>query len=110
MEVARGVLKDTPQWMLVCDEDDVRSLLPASDLARFLEDNDEELVHLLGIPAQRRELAPIHMQASKQEARATLAKSGAQALYVRREIAPMSYRTFGIRSAQDIESSYAIRS
>ncbi|MFT4560811.1 MAG: CIC family chloride channel protein [Gammaproteobacteria bacterium] len=110
MEAARGLLKDTPQWVIVRDEDDVRTLLPASDLARFLEGNDEQFVRLLAIPAQRLELVPIHMQASMQEARATLAKSGAQALYIRREIAPLTYRTFGVLSAQDIESSYAIRS
>jgi chloride channel protein, CIC family len=110
IEAARDLLKGAPQWVVVRDAADVRTLLPASDLARFLEGNDEELVHLLGIPAQRLELAPIHMQASMQEARATLAKSGAQALYVRREIAPLSYRTFGILSARDIESSYSIKS
>ncbi len=108
-EKARDLLKDTPQRIIVRDDDDERALLPASDLARFLEDHDAEIVHLMDIPAQRRELAPVHMQASMQEARVALADSGAEALFVRREIAPLTFRVFGVLLRQDVESSYALR-
>ncbi|MGR9092050.1 MAG: chloride channel protein, partial [Gammaproteobacteria bacterium] len=105
---ARKLLADTPQWIIVRGKKDERTLLPAADLARFLEDHEVATVNLLKIPAQRRQLAPIHMQASLQEARVTLEQSNAEALYVRRQIAPVNYRTFGILLRRDVESNYAI--
>jgi len=109
LEAARGLLAGTPQWIIVLDGDENRSLLPASDLARFLTDHDPDTVHLMEIPAQRRELAPIHMQASMQEARVALEDFGVEALFVRRQIAPLTYRIFGVLRRQDVESSYALR-
>lgn len=109
LETARGLLKDTPQWIIVRGDNDVRTLLPATDLARFLEDHEGDTVRLLELPALRRELAPVHMQASMQEARVVLEDSGAEALFVRRQIAPLTYRIFGVLLRQDVESSYVIR-
>lgn len=109
IDQARTLLSDTPQWIVVRRDDDSRSLLPASDLARFLEEHDSEMVNLLAIPAQRRELAPIHMQASMQEARTTLEQDNVEALFVRRQIAPLNFRIFGVLLRQDVESSYTMR-
>ena len=109
IDAAHTLLKSKPVWVLVRADNDVRTLLSASDLARHLEQRNEAMVDLLGIPGRRRELAPIHMQASMQEARATLADTTAEALYVRRQIAPLNYRTFGVLLRSDVESSYAIR-
>ena len=109
LESARGLLEATPQWIIVHSEEDNRALLPAADLARFLEDHEARTIQLMEIPAQRRELATIHMQASLQEARVILEESGAEAVYVRRQIAPLTYRTFGVLLRQDVESSYAMR-
>jgi CIC family chloride channel protein len=109
LEAARTLLAGTPQWIIVREGDDNCTLLPASDLARFLEDHDPEIVQLMEIPAQRRELAPIHMQASMQEARVALEDFGVEALFVRRQIAPLTYRIFGVLRRQDVESSYALR-
>lgn len=108
LDTARALLADTPQWIIVRGDKDERTLLPAADLARFLEEHTVELVDLLRIPAQRRQLAPIHMQASLQEARVALDQSNAEALYVRRQIAPVNYRTFGVLLRRDVESNYAI--
>ena len=108
LATARSLLSDTPQWIIVRGEKDERTLLPAADLARFLKDHEVDVVNLLKIPAQRRQLAPIHMQASLQEARVALEQSNAEALYVRRQIAPINYRTFGILLRRDVESNYAI--
>ena len=108
LAAARELLSGTPQWIIVRTEKDSRVLLPASDLARFLEDHDVEIVKLLELPAQRRQLAPIHMQASMQEARVALKEAEVEALYVRRLIAPMNYRIFGVLLRRDVESSYAI--
>ena len=109
LESARGLLEATPQWIIVRSGEDNRTLLPAADLARFLEDHEASTIQLMEIPAQRRELATIHMQASLQEARVILEESGAEAVYVRRQIAPLTYRTFGVLLRQDVESSYAMR-
>jgi len=103
---ARALLVGTPQWIIVRDDADVRTLLPAADLARFLEDHEVETVRLLEIPAQRRDLAAIHMQASMQEARVALEQGNTEALFVRRQIAPLNYRTFGVLLRRDVESSY----
>jgi len=108
LESAQRLLADTPQWIIVRAENDARTLLPGSDLARFLTDHAPESVNLLEIPARRLALAPIHMQASMQEARAALEKSDAEALFVRREIAPLTYRVFGVLLRRDVESSYTV--
>ncbi|MFP6780205.1 MAG: chloride channel protein, partial [Gammaproteobacteria bacterium] len=109
LDKARELLIETPQWIIIRDDEDVRTLLPASDLARYLDTADDDDIHLLDIPAQRSELAPIHLEASMQQARVVLAEGGVDALYVRRQIAPLSFRTFGVLSRQDVESCYAIR-
>ena len=109
LDKARELLIETPQWIIIRDDEDVRTLLPASDLARYLDTADDDDIHLLDIPAQRSELAPINLEASMQQARVALAEGGVDALYVRRQIAPLSFRTFGVLSRQDVESCYAIR-
>jgi CIC family chloride channel protein len=59
LDSARGLLEATPQWIIVrCGEDD-RTLMPAADLARFLEDHEANTIQFMEIPAQRRELATI---------------------------------------------------
>jgi hypothetical protein len=105
---ARDLLRSTPHWIIVRQEDESRSLLPASDLARFLADHDPDAVQLMEIPAQRLQLAAIHLQATMQQARVALGEVGAEALYVRRLIAPLTYRTDGILLQQDIEASYKL--
>jgi CIC family chloride channel protein len=109
LEHARTLLSETPQWVIVRNDEDNRSLLPAADLARFLEDHVVDRLDLMAIPARRREIVAGHMQVSLQEARVALEDSGAEAIYVRRQIAPLTYRTFGVLLRQDVESSYALR-
>lgn len=93
----------------MCADDEDRVLRPASDLARLVEEHADETVHQLEIPARRLPLIPIHMQASMHEARVALAGSGVDALFVRRPIAPLSYRTCGVLLRLDVESSYTLR-
>ena len=109
MTVRAAYWKKTPQWIIVRSSDENRNLLPAADLARFLEDHEAENIDLMEIPAHRREIVPIHMQASLQEARVVLEDSDAEAIYVRRQIAPLTYRTFGLLLRQDVESNYVLR-
>ncbi len=55
---------------------------PAVDLARYVEENEAEIIELSKIPAQRYQMAAIHIQATLQEAIEKLAQSGAEAIYV----------------------------
>lgn len=109
LESARALLGQTPQWIIVRSADDNRNLLPAADLARFLEEHEAHSIDLMEIPARRREIVAIHVQSSMQEARIALQESNAEAVYVRRQIAPLTYRTFGVLLRQDVESSYGLR-
>ncbi|MGR8949391.1 MAG: chloride channel protein [Gammaproteobacteria bacterium] len=115
----RAALKHTPQWVIIRTKEDKRLLLPAADLVRASElavgcgvDDEvlaETTLNLAEIPGQRLTLAGVHLQATMHEARDTLKRQGAEALYVRRPIAPMTDRTFGVILQADIEGSYTLR-
>jgi len=45
-------LKESPDWLLIRREEG-NQLMPATDLARHLEENDDEEIVLLEIPAKR---------------------------------------------------------
>ena len=113
-ERIESILSDTPQWIIIRTEDEKRLLLPAGDLARVLEQAKElaeelpETLNLTKIPGQRMSITGIHLQASMHEARTVLEREGAEALYVRRPIAPMTDRTFGVILRADIQQSYTL--
>lgn len=108
-EEARELLKRGPQWLIVEEDDLIRPLLlRAADVAHFLEADPDADVDLLAIPGERLELAPVNMEATLFEAREVLRDQGVEALYVRRLIAPLSYRTFGVVRRQDVEEGYAM--
>lgn len=118
-EEARKVLKAEPKWLLVEGGDGPTALLPAVDLARYLEDCQEEAkeegvepretVDLLAIPANRRDLAPVQYQATLEEALHQFDNTQAEALYVQRHVAPMIQRVYGVVLKSDIESYYQYR-
>lgn len=105
----RELLTRGPQWIIVESEVERPVLLQASDLARYLESQPDEDVDLVAIPADRYELAPIHLQANLFEARELLLSEDADALHVRRPSAPMSFRTFGVLRREEVESAYEFR-
>ncbi len=104
-EEAIAFLQDAPNWIII-EREKVNLALPAADLARYLETSTEEDIDLLEIPSTRRELAPIYLQATLQEARDVLQESQADALFVQRQIAPMVFRTYGIIDREHIEKGY----
>ena len=75
----------------------------------LVEEHTAATVHHLEIPARRLQLIPLHMQVSMHAARVALAGSGVDALFVRRPIAPLNYRTCGVLLRLDVESSYTLR-
>lgn len=103
------LLERGPQWIIVECGDERRLLVRASDLARYCENERSGQVDLVEFPAERLELAPIHLQASLFEAREAMQRAGVEALFVRRATAPLSYRTFGVLLKQEVESGYVFR-
>ncbi|MEO9522804.1 chloride channel protein [Marinobacter alexandrii] len=119
VEEARGVLKSEPKWLIVEGSNGPTALLPAVDLARYLEDTElpgtedvseePESVDLMNIPANRRDVAPVQYQATLEEALNEFDTTNAEALYVQRHVAPMIQRVYGVVLKSDIESHYQYR-
>ncbi len=108
-EAAQALLQEKPAWVIIDAEKGPHMLLRAADLASYLEtrgaDNDET-IDLMEIPGQRYDLAPIHLQATLQEAQELLNNSNAEALYVQRQTAPGINRVYGILTREMIDASY----
>ncbi|MGM0767741.1 MAG: chloride channel protein [Pseudomonadota bacterium] len=119
MDEARKILTSEPKWLVVEGSSGPTGLLPAVDLARYLEDVDKlaaeeeagvpEQIDLMEIPANRRDIAPVQYQATLEEALDEFDKTNVEALYVQRHVAPMIQRVYGIVLKSDIESYYQYR-
>ena len=113
MNIERGkaqniLTKEKPLW-LVISRDKGNLLLPAADLARYLEESEDEDINLMEIPAKRLQLAPIRQQATLQQAHTVLNESDAEALYVLRSYGIQRDQIYGIVTRQDIEEGYRIK-
>ncbi|WP_166269802.1 chloride channel protein [Marinobacter caseinilyticus] len=117
---ARDVLKSEPKWLIVEGSKGPTGMLPAVDLARYLDDlppeptdtsdeQPEETIDLMEIPANRKDIAPVQYQATLEEALNVFEASQAEALYVQRHVAPMIQRVYGVVLKSDIESYYQYR-
>ncbi|SFR51425.1 chloride channel protein, CIC family [Marinobacter gudaonensis] len=119
VEEARKVLKSEPKWLVVEGSNGPTALLPAVDLARYLEDTEKLVtekemeaptdIDLMDIPANRRDVAPVQYQATLEEALNEFDATNAEALYVQRAVAPMIQRVYGVVLKSDIESYYQYR-
>lgn len=115
LEDARQLLRTEPKWLIVEGASGPTALLPSVDLARYLEHLNEldqpfqDLIDLMEIPANRRDLAPIQYQATLEEALDQFDNTQAEALYVQRHVAPMIQRIYGVVLPADIESYYQYR-
>ncbi len=107
---ARETLGNSPTYLLVTADDDSEVLMPAVDLVKFLSSPDaggaDAMIDLMQIPAQRMQLARIHLQASLQEALSTFEESAAEALVVERMTAPGIFRVYGILLPETVDKSY----
>lgn len=120
LDEARRLLKSEPKWLLVEGSNGPTALLPAVDLARYLEDTEKlvkaeeldelpETIDLMDIPANRRDVSAVQYQATLEEALDEFESSNAEALYVQRHVAPMIQRVYGVVLKSDIESYYQYR-
>ncbi|MFQ5470450.1 MAG: chloride channel protein [Gammaproteobacteria bacterium] len=107
----KNLLENKPQWIVIINDKQPRSLLPATDLAQYLQqtnDNDPETqdtIDLMDIPAKRRELESIHLRANLQEALDTINETHAEALCVIHGH-NKNIKIYGILTQQDIEKHY----
>jgi len=106
---AQELLADSPEWILIQGQGAPVALMPAVDLARYLQEHkDEVMIDLAAIPGQRHEVAAIHLQATLQEALEVLDRQRVDALYVERVTAPGIRRVYGILTRKQIESAYRL--
>jgi hypothetical protein len=110
---ARQILADAPTYLLVESDGAPPALMPAIELARFIESRDagfedDEAIDLLAMPAKRLEVETIGLQANLQEARAAFAEHAVDALVVRRMTAPGIFRIYGILTPDIVERTYRL--
>ena len=107
-EESIALVQRKPQWIIVNDEELKKPayMLPLTDLVSALEDQTKEEFNLNEIPANRRDLTSILLQATLKEAYDKLEATGVQALYVNHISAPMMDSVAGLVLKEDIESYY----
>ncbi len=104
---ATELTRNPPQWLLVDSDNKPRFILRTEDLVQYLsETEDAEVIDLAAIPATRKDVTSVLLQATLAEALDALNDSGVQALYVNRITAPMMDSPVGIVMREDIESYY----
>ncbi len=128
-EEARKMLKSEPKWLIIEGNHGPTALMPAVDLARFMEDSSAsmpdapkksgdteapaddqpEKIDLINIPANRRDIGPVQYQATLDEALNVFDQTSAEALYVQRHVAPTIQRIYGVLLKSDIENYYQYR-
>jgi len=108
---AEMLLAEKPEWLLIKEQGDPLALMPAVDLAHYIEnaegaEGEEDEIDLMEIPARRDQIAPIHLQASLQEALEMLNEQSVESLYVESNTAVSRHRIYGILTRKDVESAY----
>lgn len=116
---ARELLTLEPRWLLLTDDQDQRKtcLLPATDLARHLnelDDNDKTdeadtpELDLLRIPAKHLDTASVTIVATLQEAHEKMHSEHCDVLYITGAHGASKKRIYGVITREHIESSYRI--
>jgi H+/Cl- antiporter ClcA len=105
-DMARTVLDSNPEWILIKGDKEQMALMPAVDLLRIIEQEQDEQLDLLSLPATRYELTQLRMQATLQEALEKLDNSQVDALYIEWYDEDHYWRIQGILTRPLIESAY----
>ncbi|WP_444943456.1 chloride channel protein [Microbulbifer sp. ZKSA006] len=125
---AKALIQRHPQWILIdLPQEPAPQLLRAADLATFLRGvpkeaiadnnstspvpetvkNPEDIIDLLRLPGERRQLASLSWRATMLEASQKLEKSGADGLYIcRHKSGSLDNRTAGIILPLQINNFY----
>lgn len=106
---AQKVLSESkPRW-LVLSRENGNLLLPAADLARYLEETQEEEIDLMEIPGKRQQLMRVPYQSTLQQALDILDQSEADAIYVVRPLGFAAERIYGVATRKDITEAYHLK-
>jgi len=118
---AQELLKLEPRWILLSHEQGElkNSLLPATDIARYLNEffieNDhekdnilEQEIDLLSIPAKRLDTTATTIVATLQEAYETMQSKQCDVLYITGVHGAAKKRIYGVVTKEHIESSYRV--
>ncbi|MFD2114034.1 chloride channel protein [Thiorhodococcus fuscus] len=104
---AERLMGEGPEWIIIETARGPSLLMPGIAIASHLaHDPEAQEIDLLAIPAERLELAPVHLQATLKEALDILRARGVEALYVQRPIAPGIDHIYGVLTKGRIESAY----
>jgi CIC family chloride channel protein len=106
LDEAKAVVLERPYWLLVDGDEGPVFILRREDLEQFLADDPAAEIDLAAIPATRKDVTSILLQATLSEALDALNSSGVQALYVNRISGPLLDSPVGIVTREDIESYY----
>ena len=117
---ATEILKQEPRWILLVRQKESRkaSLIPATDLARYLsqektlkvksELDTETDIDLARIPAKRVGTSQVTMIATLQEALETMNSEQCDALFITGAHGNSKSKIFGVITREHIESSYRV--
>jgi len=97
-----------PEWLILSLKDR-HVLMPAADLARYLEESEEEEVNLMEVPSRRQQLVAVSQQATLQQALDSLDASDAEAVYAIEPIGSSADRIYGVATRRDISEGYRLR-
>ena len=106
IEKARELVRSKYLWLLVDGSSGPSFILRVEDLNQYLQGEPGEEIDLTEIPATRKDVRGIYLQATLGEALDMLNQSGVQALYVNRISAPLLDSPVGIVTREDIETFY----
>ncbi len=111
-ETLQHLMKRSPRWVVVKEENRPIALLPGADLALYLEESGEEeevdeeqQIDLMEIPANRQKLTAVPRHVTLWEALDILDKEKSNASYVTREDSSQ-LGIYGILTRKDIEATY----
>lgn len=93
-------------WLLVDDDQKPSFIFRAEDLPAYLDSSDTDEIDLAEIPATRKDVTSVLLQATLSEAYDSLKNASVDALYVNRISAPMIDSVVGIATKEDIETFY----
>lgn len=108
VSLASNILSSEPKYILIDTGDADRLIMPAVELAKFVEamDAETELIDLTKIPAQRFQAKAINLQANCQEAYELFQQDVAEALFVERIVSFGRHRVYGVLTKDMVERAY----
>ncbi len=110
---ARELLAKTPAYLLIESDGQPRQLMPAVELAKYLqildaEDQGPGPIDLLTIPGERLRPARISLQANLHEASQLFEDDAVEALVVERMTVPGIFRVYGVLLRDTVEMTYRL--